>query len=131
MATILIAGCQRTSDEPSLPDAVTTQEPQSYSPVAIGIEDEPGQPREVRCQVGSAEEQACTLTPLFGDDSFQLDGADIALRMVVTGNEGGLFEVFSAEHRVPVMGTYRRSSPTDPCWVGEDVAGPTPICVRD
>jgi hypothetical protein len=129
LATILIAGCQRTSEAPP-PTAVATHEAESYSPFPIGLEDEPGSPRQVLCQVGSGEEHVCTTTPVFGDDSFQLDGPNIALRMVVTGNEGGLFEVFSAENRVPVVGTYRRSSPTDPCWVS-DGAGPSPICIRD
>ena len=102
-----------------------------YATVAIDGADEPGTPRQVRCQVGDAAEQQCTLVPLFGDESFQLHGVDVSLRMVVTGNEGGLFEVISTHHRVPLAGVYRRASASDPCWVADEgAAGPSPICIR-
>jgi hypothetical protein len=126
-AAVLMSGCQPAEEAPQAP-AETAQA--AYTPIPIGAEDEPGTPRQVRCQIGDRAEQDCTLTPLFGDESFQLDGQDIALRMVVTGNEGGLFEVFSAEHRVPLVGTYRRTSASDPCWTGAEAAGPSPICIR-
>jgi hypothetical protein len=129
-ATALVLGCDRTTEAPP-PTAEIAQAPDvAYTPIAIDEADEPGTPRQVRCQIGDAPEQDCTLTPLFGDDSFQLDGENVALRMVVTGNEGGLFEVFGPEHRVPMAGVYRRSSPSDPCWVADDAAGPSPICIR-
>jgi hypothetical protein len=92
-AAALACACEQAV-EPA-PSAATAEEASeaSYSPIPIDAADEPGTPRQVRCQIGSEAAQTCTLTPLFGDDSFQLDGAGVALRMVVTGNEGGLFEV--------------------------------------
>lgn len=129
-AAALVLGCDRTAEAPPASAEVAQTPDAAYTPVAIDEEDEPGTPRQVRCQIGDNPEQDCTLTPLFGDDSFQLDGENVALRMVVTGNEGGLFEVFGPEHRVSVSGVYRRSSPTDPCWVADDAAGPPSICIR-
>jgi hypothetical protein len=131
-AAALACACEQPVESVP-PSAATAEEASeaSYSPIPIDAADEPGTPRQVRCQIGSETEQTCTLTPLFGDDSFQLDGAGVALRMVVTGNEGGLFEVMGAEQRVPIAGVYRRSSPSDPCWVAEEgAAGPSPICIR-
>jgi hypothetical protein len=127
-AAALVLGCDRAAEAP--PSSAEVVPEVAYTPVAINDADQPGTPRQVRCQIGDNPEQDCTLTPLFGDESFQLDGENVAMRMVVTGNEGGLFEVFGPEHRVPMAGVYRRSSSTDECWVADDAAGPSPICIR-
>lgn len=129
LATMILVGCDQQSAE--APPADAQQSEQAYSPVPIGAEDQPGTPRQVRCQIGASPEQDCTLTPLFGDESFQLDGVNVALRMVVTENEGALFEVMGPEHRVPIGGLYRRASTSDPCWTsGEVPEHLSPICVR-
>lgn len=122
---------QRAAESQSPPAEPDQASAGAYSRVQIDPADEPGTPREVLCQIGDEPEQTCILTPLFGDDSFQLDGDGVALRMVVSGNEGGLFEVISHEQRVPVGGVYRRSSASDPCWVAErSSSSPSPICLR-
>lgn len=130
LVVMIAPGCQRSADAPASPAGVT-QSAATYSPVAISAEDQPGTPRQVRCQVGNDPEQDCTLTPLLGDESFQLDGEGIALRMMVRGNEAGAFAVFDPEHRVAVGGPFRRSSASDPCWTAEEgPPGLSPICVR-
>lgn len=130
VALMILPGCQNITDAPASPDGPTLSAA-SYLPVAISAEDRPGTPRQVRCQVGDDPEQDCTLTPLFGDDSFQLDGEGIALRMVVTGNEAGAFRVFDPERRVGIGGSFSRSSASDPCWVADEgPPGLSPICVR-
>ena len=103
----------------------------AYTPVPISAEDQPGRARQIRCQVGSVPETNCTFTPLFGDGSFQLDGPDIAYRMVISDGEGGLFAVFGPEDRVPVGGTYRRDARDGACWIAnESTPAPSPICAR-
>lgn len=130
LALMLLPGCQKANDAPPSP-AGAAKSKAAYVPVAIAAEDEPGTPRTVRCQVGDSPETDCTLTPLFGDESFQLDGKDIALRLVVTGNEAGAFAVISPEHRVAVGGLFRRPSASDPCWTADEAPpGLSPICVR-
>lgn len=102
-----------------------------YTPVPVSAEDQPGRARQIRCQIGTDPEVGCTFTPLFGDGSFQLDGPDIALRMVITEGEGSLFEVFGPERRVPVGGMYRRDTRDRACWVAEeDTPAPSRICAR-
>lgn len=103
----------------------------AYTPVPISAEDQPGRARQIRCQVGSGPETNCTFTPLFGDASFQLDGPDIAYRMVISDGEAGLFAVFGPEDRVPVGGTYRRDARDRACWIAnESTPAPSPICAR-
>ena len=126
----LLGACQPQAAPPAASPAAPASAAAAYEPVAIEAEDQPGTTRHVRCQIGDRPEQDCTLTPLFGDESFQLDGADVALRMVVADNEGSLFEVFGPTERVPVGLTYRRASPADPCWVGAGDSTPAKVCVR-
>jgi hypothetical protein len=103
----------------------------AYTPVPITADDQPGRARQIRCKVGSAPETNCTFTPLFGDGSFQLDGPDIAYRMVISDGEGGLFAVFGPDDRVPVGGTYRRDPRDGACWIAnESTPAPNPICAR-
>ena len=96
---------QPTAKPAAAPPAPTSAKPPAqtaaYTPVPISAEDNPGRARQIRCQVGSDPETNCTFTPLFGDGSFQLDGPDIAYRMVISDGEGGLFAVFGPEDRVP------------------------------
>jgi len=102
-----------------------------YTPVPILAEENPGRARQIRCQVGSAPETACTFTPLFGDGSFQLDGPDIALRMIISDGEGSLFEVFGPERRVPIGGSYRRDTRDRACWLAnETTSAPSRVCAR-
>lgn len=117
------------------PDAAapTAAKPQAaaYTPVPITRDDQPGRARQIRCQVGSAPETDCTFTPLFGDGSFQLDGPDIALRMVISDGEGGLFEVINPEERVAIGGTYRRDPRDGACWIAnEETPAPSRVCAR-
>lgn len=117
------------------PPAPTSAKPAAqtaaYTPVPISAEDNPGRARQIRCQVGTDPETSCTFTPLFGDGSFQLDGPDIAYRMVISDGEGGLFAVFGPEDRVPVGGTYRRDARDRACWIAnESTPAPSPICAR-
>jgi hypothetical protein len=115
---------------PAAPAAPTAQRA-AYTPVPISAEDQPGRARQIRCQVGTAPETNCTFTPLFGDGSFQLDGPDIAYRMVIFDGEGGLFSVFGPDDRVPIGGTYRRDPRDRACWIAnEETPAPTPICAR-
>lgn len=103
----------------------------AYTPVAILREDNPGRARQIRCQVGPSAETDCTFTPLFGDGSFQLDGPDIALRMIITDGEGSLFEVISPEERVPIGSFYRRDTRDRACWVEvEKTSAPSRVCAR-
>ena len=103
----------------------------AYTPVPISAEDSPGRARQIRCQVGTDPETNCTFTPLFGDGSFQLDGPGIALRMVISDGEGGLFEVFGPDERVPIGGTYRRDPRDRACWIAnEDTPAPSKVCAR-
>jgi len=112
---------------PTAPRAQTA----SYTPVPIAAEDQPGRARQIQCQVGSDPETNRTFTPLFGDGSFQLDGPDIALRMVISDGEGNLFEVFGPERRVAIGGTYRRDSRNRACWIAnEDTPAPSRVCAR-
>lgn len=104
---------------------------QAYTPIAVLREDNPGRARQIRCQVGSGRETDCTFTPLFGDGSFQLDGPDIALRMIITEGEGSLFAVISPEERVPIGSFYRRDSRDRACWVQvEPTSAPSRVCAR-
>lgn len=123
-----------TSGTPAKAAAVQTTTPsarQAYMPVAISREDNPGRARQIRCQVGASAETDCTFTPLFGDGSFQLDGPDIALRMIITDGDGSLFEVISAEERVPIGSSYRRDTRDRACWVEvEKTSAPSRICAR-
>ena len=122
-----------SAEGPAAPPAQTPPVTQraAYTPVPISAEDQPGRARQVRCQVGSAPETDCTFTSLFGDGSFQLDGPDIAYRMVISDGEGGLFAVFGPEDRVPVGGTYRRDARDGACWIAnESTPAPSPICAR-
>ncbi|MDP3405610.1 MAG: hypothetical protein Q8S03_13020 [Brevundimonas sp.] len=117
------------ADAPSAPAA--PQRATGYTPVPISAEDQPGRARQIRCQVGTDPETNCTFTPLFGDGSFQLDGPDIAYRMVISDGEGGLFAVFGPEDRVPVGGTYRRDKRDRACWIAnEETPAPARICAR-
>lgn len=102
---------------------------QDYEPVPIAPEDTPGRARQIRCSVGQMPETRCTFTPLFGDGSFQLDGPDIALRLVILDGEGHLFEVFGPEKRVPTGGIYIRNPRDRACWITTST-GPSPICAR-
>ncbi|CAL1692400.1 hypothetical protein MMB232_02566 [Brevundimonas subvibrioides] len=118
---------------PPVPTAPTAAKPQAtaYTPVPISRDDQPGRARQIRCQVGSAPETDCTFTPLFGDGSFQLDGPDIALRMVISDGEGGLFEVIGPEERIAIGGTYRRDSRDRACWIAnEETPAPSRVCAR-
>lgn len=113
------------------PSAKPPAQTAGYTPVPISAEDNPGRARQIRCKVGTAPETNCTFTPLFGDGSFQLDGPDIALRMVISDGEGGLFEVFGPDERVPIGGTYRRDPRDRACWIAnEDTPAPSPVCAR-
>lgn len=113
------------------PAAPAAQRTAGYTPVPISAEDSPGRARQIRCQVGTDPETGCTFTPLFGDGSFQLDGPDIAYRMVISDGEGGLFAVFGPDDRVPVGGTYRRDTRDRACWIAnEETPAPARICAR-
>ena len=103
----------------------------AYTPVPISAEDSPGRARQVRCQVGTDPETNCTFTSLFGDGSFQLDGPDIALRMVISDGEGGLFAVFGPDDRVSIGGSYRRDPRDRACWIAnESTPAPSKVCAR-
>lgn len=103
----------------------------SYTPVPVSAEDQPGRARRIRCQIGNDPEVGCTFTPLFGDGSFQLDGPDIALRMVISDGEGSLFEVIGPERRVPIGGLYYRDKRDRACWVSQDdTPAPSRVCAR-
>lgn len=154
LAALVVAGCGQgevSTDAPSAPAAVAAateaaapaaapeassapaapQRAAGYTPVPISAEDQPGRARQIRCQVGTDPETNCTFTPLFGDGSFQLDGPDIAYRMVISDGEGGLFAVFGPEDRVPVGGTYRRDKRDRACWIAnEETPAPARICAR-
>lgn len=122
-----------SAEGPAAPPARTAPATQraAYTPMPISAEDNPGRARQIRCQVGTDPETNCTFTPLFGDGSFQLDGPDIAYRMVISDGEGGLFAVFGPEDRVPVGGTYRRDARDRACWIAnESTPAPSPICAR-
>jgi hypothetical protein len=120
-----------TAVAPASGPAMSPTQAVAYTPVPISAEDNPGRARQIRCQVGTAPETNCTFTPLFGDGSFQLDGPDIALRMVISDGEGGLFEVFGPDERVPIGGTYRRDPRDRACWIAnEDTPAPSPVCAR-
>lgn len=113
------------------PATAAPQRTAGYTPVPISADDQPGRARQIRCQVGNDPETGCTFTPLFGDGSFQLDGPDIAYRMVISDGEGGLFAVFGPEDRVPVGGTYRRDKRDRACWIAnEETPAPARICAR-
>ena len=115
----------------SAPTVPARAQTAAYTPVPISAEDNPGRARQIRCQVGTDPETNCTFTPLFGDGSFQLDGPDIALRMVISDGEGGLFEVFGPDERVSIGGTYRRDPRDRACWIAnEDTPAPSPVCAR-
>ena len=105
------------------------QKAQAYEVVPVAPDERSGRSREIQCSVGQMAETTCTFTPLFGDGSFQLDGPDIAVRLIIDGAEGNLFEVFSATHRVPVGGTYIRNPRDRACWI-TTTDGPSPVCAR-
>jgi len=128
LATLALWGCGAAT---GADDAPATPETSAYTPVPITADDQPGSARQVRCQVGSAAEATCTFTPLFGDESLQLDGPDIALRLVVIDGEGTLFEVFGPERRVGIGGTYHRDPRDRGCWIANaDSSAPSRICAR-
>ena len=102
---------------------------QDYAVVPVAADERSGRSRQIRCSVGQMEATACTFTPLFGDGSFQLDGRDIAVRMIIDNGEGYLFEVFGPDHRVPVGSTYIRNPRDRACWIATD-GGPSPVCAR-
>jgi hypothetical protein len=102
---------------------------QDYTPVPVAADERSGPSRQIRCSVGQRDETACTFTPLFGDGSFQLDGPDIAVRLLIIDGEGSLFEVFGPERRVPVGGTYIRNPRDRACWITTS-DGPSPVCAR-
>ena len=135
MTPATVPDAAATPDTAALPapTAPTAAKPQAaaYTPVPITRDDQPGRARQIRCQVGSAPETDCTFTPLFGDGSFQLDGPDIALRMVISDGEGGLFEVLGPEERVAIGGTYRRDPRDGACWIAnEETPAPARVCAR-
>jgi hypothetical protein len=104
---------------------------QGYSVVPVAPSERSGRSRQIRCSVGQMRETNCTFTPLFGDGSFQLDGPDIAYRLIIDSGEGYLFEVFSRDERVAIGGTYRRDNRDRACWVAvERTPAPSRICAR-
>lgn len=107
----------------------TAPRAQAYTVIPVSPDERSGRSRQIRCSVGQMAETACTFTPLFNDGSFQLDGPDIAVRMIIIDGEGSLFEVFSPERRVPVGGTYIRNPRDRACWI-TTTDGPSPICAR-
>jgi hypothetical protein len=119
---------------PSAPATAAAPAPQrtaGYTPVPISADDQPGRARQIRCQVGTDPETGCTFTPLFGDGSFQLDGPDIAYRLVISDGEGGLFAVIGQDDYVPIGGTYRRDTRDRACWIAnEETPAPSRICAR-
>lgn len=102
---------------------------QSWTPVPVAADERSGKTRQIRCSVGQMRETTCAFTPLFGDGSFQLDGPDIAVRMVIIDGEGSLFEVFGPDRRVPVGGIYIRNPRDRACWIST-AGGPSPVCAR-
>jgi len=102
---------------------------QAYTPVPVAADERSGPSRRINCSVGEMHETTCTFTPLFGDGSFQLDGPDIAVRLIITDGEGSLFEVFGPTRRVPVGGVYIRNPRDRACWI-TTTDGPSPICAR-
>ena len=69
------------------------QKAQAYDVVPVSPDERSGRSRQIQCSVGRMTQTTCTFTPLFGDGSFQLDGPDIAVRLIIDGSEGSLFEV--------------------------------------
>lgn len=130
------AATDASADAAAVPGKAASAPPapssgQAYTPIAVLREDNPGRARQIRCQVGSGRETDCTFTPLFGDGSFQLDGPDIALRMIISEGEGSLFAVISPEERVPIGSFYRRDSRDRACWVQvEPTSAPSRVCAR-
>ena len=102
---------------------------QAYTPVPVAADERSGPSRRINCSVGEMHETTCTFTPLFGDGSFQLDGPDIAVRLLIIDGEGHLFEVFGPTRRVPVGGVYIRNPRDRACWI-TTTDGPSPICAR-
>ena len=104
--------------------------PAAHTPVPISADDRPGRARQARCQVGMGRNTNCTFTPLFGDGSFQLDAPDIALRMIISGDQGHLFAVFP-DRCIPTVGTYRRDPRDRACWIANEKTAPTSkVCAR-
>jgi hypothetical protein len=104
---------------------------QGYTVIPVAPSERSGRTRQIRCSVGQMRETNCSFTPLFGDGSFQLDGPDIAYRLIISDGEGFLFAVFSRDERVPVGGAYRRDQRDRACWVAvEDSPAPSRICAR-
>lgn len=102
---------------------------QSWTPVPVAADERSGKTRQIRCSVGERPKTTCAFTPLFGDGSFQLDGPEIAVRMIIIDGEGSLFEVFGPTHRVPVGGIYVRNPRDHACWIST-AGGPSPVCAR-
>ncbi len=134
MRTITIAGLVLASSlsvaaaataEPSRAGAAV----QAYTPVPVAADERSGASRRITCSVGDMRPTTCTFTPLFGDGSFQLDGPDIAVRLIISDGEGSLFEVFGPTRRVPVGGIYIRNPRDRACWI-TTTGGPSPICAR-
>ncbi len=109
--------------------AATPAGAQAYTVVPVAPDERSGPSRRINCSVGEMHETTCTFTPLFGDGSFQLDGPDIAVRLIISDGEGYLFEVFSPERRVAVGGVYTHDPRDRACWVSKE-GGPTPVCAR-
>ncbi|MBX9707326.1 MAG: hypothetical protein K2X61_05255 [Caulobacteraceae bacterium] len=120
----------------SAPAAAAIAEPvaapqQGYTVIPVAPSERSGRTRQIRCSVGQMRETNCSFTPLFGDGSFQLDGPNIAYRLIIDNGEGYLFEVFSRDERVAIGGLYRRDNRDRACWVAvERTPAPSRICAR-
>ena len=125
---LALALCAATSDVATAAPAGQSKG-QAYSVVPVSPDERSGRSRQIRCSVGQMRETTCTFTPLFGDGSFQLDGPDIAVRLLIIEGEGHLFEVFGPTRRVGVGGVYIRNPRDRACWI-TTTDGPSPVCAR-
>lgn len=126
MAAIATAAVFATGPVVAEPGAPTVQ---AYTPVPVAADERSGPSRRINCSVGEMHETTCTFTPLFGDGSFQLDGPDIAIRLIISDGEAYLFEVIGPTRRIAIGGVYTRDPHDRACWVSKD-GGPTPVCAR-
>lgn len=130
MRSLLLSALALTSALVAVPAAASAQsKPQAYEVVPVAPDERSGRSREIQCSVGQMAETTCTFTPLFGDGSFQLDGPGVAVRLIIDGTEGSLFEVFGETRRVPVGGVYIRNPRDRACWITTS-DGPSPVCAR-
>ncbi|MGV3577854.1 hypothetical protein [Brevundimonas sp.] len=53
----------------------------------------------------------------------------MAVRLIIDGAEGSLFEVFGETRRAPVGGVYIRNPRDRACWITTS-DGPSPVCAR-